>query len=93
MSAWATESVEAAIRDAVRVERRRQDELWGEVHPDKVGRDPGTWLAILMEEVGEASKETIEDGSGLVTELVQVAAVCEAWLLALMCGGPTTVAK
>lgn len=35
-------------------ERKRQDAKWGEQN-----HDPITWLAILMEEVGETAKEAL----------------------------------
>lgn len=59
-------------------ERERQDKKWG------VQRHPhGTWLAILMEEVGEVAEamqkglvsEKPTDADDLYKELVQVAAV------------------
>lgn len=36
----------------IKKERERQDQLWG-----KQNHEPLLWLSILMEEVGEASKE------------------------------------
>jgi len=52
-------------------ERRRQDEKWGEQN-----HAPVKWLAILLEEAGEAAKAALENEYGLyVQELVQVAAV------------------
>ena len=70
-------------------ERESQDRKWGEQnHNDYV------WNAILTEEVGEVSKAILESrdsGIGLDAinvdelekELVQVAAVCVAWLEAI----------
>ena len=60
---------------AVRDERIRQDKKWGEQnHRDS------TWLAILVEEVGEAAKAILEkDGDDLEKEIIQVAAVAVAW--------------
>ena len=43
------------VFDAVRKERIRQDAKWGEQN-----HAPMEWLPILMEEVGEASKEALE---------------------------------
>lgn len=59
---------------SVLAERQRQDAKWGEQnHP------PGTWLVILMEEVGEASQAVLEmDWNSYREEMVQVAAVALA---------------
>ena len=68
---------------AIEAERERQDNKF-----------PGQWLgkmtyglrlAILTEEVGEVARAILEQGADsrgqdLETELVQVAAVCVAWL-------------
>ena len=57
-------------------ERQRQDAKWGK------GRNLTlrTWLAILMEEVGEVAKGSLEHDPRqlVVEELVQVAAVAQA---------------
>ena len=61
-------------------ERKRQDEKWN--------RAPGEWLAfsadkhlVLAEEAGEVAKAILEyDAVNLREELIQVAAVCVAWL-------------
>lgn len=62
-------------------ERDRQDRKWGDQShlPDLM------WMAILMEEVGEAAKEIIDGrpDNNLEEELVQVGAVVTAWLEAL----------
>lgn len=65
----------------IRCERARQDEKWGEQnHEDE------TWLAILMEEVGELAEAILHRrfGGGKAShrnkELVQVAAVAIAWM-------------
>ena len=58
-------------------ERLAQDEKWGvEDHPDL------RWLGILMEEVGEAAKDIIENNhpKDLTKEIIQIATVCVAWL-------------
>ncbi|KKN08330.1 hypothetical protein LCGC14_1057930 [marine sediment metagenome] len=58
-------------------ERQRQDEKWG------TQRHGGNlWLTILVEEVGEISRVLLEDlGPNLLRrELIQVAAVCRAWV-------------
>ena len=66
--------------DAINEERQAQDDKWGTSQ-----HDDSTWLAILVEEVGEASKEVLCGGSRnraaeLRDELIQVAAVAIAWL-------------
>lgn len=62
-------------------ERQRQDAKWGEQnHSDEL------WLAIVTEELGEASKAILEQrfGGGVLddirVELLQAAAVMAAWL-------------
>lgn len=52
------------ILDEVLVERRRQDEKWGpQDHSDY------KWLAILQEEIGEASEALLEaDATGQLAE-------------------------
>lgn len=71
------------VLDLVRNERYRQHEKWGEQeHQDAL------WLAILMEEVGEAAKAALDSRPGSQTgsdtrehyeeELIQVAAVAVA---------------
>lgn len=58
-------------------ERARQDTKWGEQNHDDL-----TWLAILMEEVGELATEINdkEPGEKRYAELTQIAAVAVAWL-------------
>ena len=69
-------TTQAMILDAIRAERQRQDDKWGEQN-----HSPADWLAILGEEVGEANKAYVEwkfnqgPAADLETELVQVAAV------------------
>lgn len=58
-------------------ERKFQNEKWGS------GRalTARTWAAILFEEAGEVAKATLEhDEDNLKDEIIQVAAVCVAWL-------------
>lgn len=58
-------------------ERARQDAKWGvQNHADIY------WLGILMEEVGEAAKEIIEDDRRVYVmhEVTQICAVALAWL-------------
>jgi NTP pyrophosphatase (non-canonical NTP hydrolase) len=65
------------IIDAIKLERIRQDNKWGTPRdlPDR------TWLTILVEEVGEIAKATLEhDETNLREEIIQVAAVCISWL-------------
>ena len=58
------------------VERERQYQKWG-----RSSHSFGAWLAILMEEVGEAAKAGLEDRyDELHKELIQCAAVLVAWL-------------
>ena len=74
-------SIRDAVLNQVDNERLKQDAMWG-----KQRHDRGTWLAILMEEVGEVAqamqvnqswgKKT--DAGDLYAELVQVAAVAVA---------------
>ena len=60
--------------DEIKSERRRQDEKWGEQN-----HEPLYWISILVEEVGEAAKEVLENKySNYRKELVQCAAVCVA---------------
>ena len=61
------------FQEMLAAERERQEEKWGYQQ-----HDDGVWMLILTEEVGEAGKAALEDGD-LVNELVQVAAVAQAW--------------
>jgi hypothetical protein len=63
----------------VDLERDEQDAKWS---PPPRDISWGTWLAVLMEEVGEAAKEVVEhdDGPNLMEELIHVAAVAHAWI-------------
>ena len=70
-----------ALEDVIQ-ERARQDTKWGEQN-----HAPEVWLTILMEEVGEASKEMLKTNfsyhrelKSLRSELVQVAAVAVAMI-------------
>lgn len=63
---------------AVLEERDRQDAKWG---TDFSGRNHAFWLAILMEEIGEAAQAYLEQEQELLrTELIQSAAVIFSWL-------------
>lgn len=65
------------IFESIRNERKRQDDKWG------ADRDLNNyeWLAILMEEVGEASQDSL---NGYILrlrgELIQSASVIVAWI-------------
>ena len=62
------------ILDEISQERKNQDQKWGEQNHHPVG-----WLAILMEEVGEASKAALTRDFVLYrSEMIQVAAVAVA---------------
>ena len=64
------------ISKLIAKERKRQDDKWG---ADRDLND-GMWLAILVEEVGEASEAILKDLPTLKDEVIQVAAVAIAWL-------------
>ena len=74
-------SIRNAVLNQIVNERLKQDAMWG-----KQRHDRGTWLAILMEEVGEVAQAMQEgfthhkesDADNLYTELIQVAAVAVA---------------
>lgn len=71
-----------SVIQAVRMERLSQDERWG---PEQ-DHDSGTWLAILMEEVGEVANSLLsmkDPTKATEAELTQVAAVAVAWLEAI----------
>jgi len=69
-----------AVQDVV-TERVAQDKMWGQQN-----HEPGKWLLILMEEVGEWSQAVLDHGSKgapkehIREELVQVAAVALSML-------------
>ncbi len=72
-----------AILQAISAERDRQDELFPEQAPEHRAQRvyPHTMVSILVEEVGEVARATLEaDGAELRKELVQTAAVCVKWL-------------
>ena len=64
------------FNNLIEIEREAQDEKWGEQrHSDE------KWLAILLEELGEAAKAVLEKNEeGLLEETVQVAAVLQNWI-------------
>ena len=77
-----TTTMDAAVSD-IRAERQRQNLKWGEQN-----YDPFTYLAILMEEVGEFSQAALHQrfggdsdkncGNNLYKEAVHAAAVAQA---------------
>jgi len=79
--------------DSVLLERRAQDAQWGPIDETKVRRDPAHWLAILMEEVGEAAQAGLQGPmrQDLIEEVTQLTAVGLAWLEALSMGGPLKI--
>lgn len=59
-------------------ERTRQDQKWGPLPRNLPWK---TWLAILLEEVGEVAKALLEhDDVELSKECIQCAAVIAAWM-------------
>ena len=70
----ALERKETVALSNVLYERKRQDEKWGEQN-----HNPYKWIAILLEELGEASKDLLENERiKYRDEMVQVAAVALA---------------
>jgi len=75
--------MEVVLAD-VRKERRSQESKWG-----RQSHNVFVWLAILGEEIGEASEAALEhrlnraDGENVRDELIQVAAVAVAMVEAL----------
>lgn len=65
-----------AFQDLIQMEREAQIAKWGpQEHPDE------RWGMILLEEAGEVAKAVLEkNDSALLQEMVQVAAVLEAWI-------------
>lgn len=83
-----------SVVDEILAERTRQDKLAAANDGWQVQSDPATdtayRLGVLGEEIGEVNKETLEmlvgehnDVSRIRTELVQAAAVCLGWILAI----------
>lgn len=65
------------VLQAIREERRRQDERWGSPNTNPLP----VWQLVLSEEVGEVARAVLQgDRYGLREELVQVAAAVVAWL-------------
>ena len=65
-----------AFNDLIQIERNAQDAKWSEQrHSDE------KWLAIILEELGEAAKAVLENNEeALLEETVQVAALLQAWV-------------
>lgn len=74
---------QARVINDILLERKRQEWLKAEGRFQYTPADPqlddGERLAILVEEIGEIAK-AIQYGAGLRDELIQVAAVCAAWV-------------
>lgn len=67
------------ILQEIRDERQRQDDKWGVAAQRNL--PPYTWIAVLLEEVGEVARGALEkDYINYCDELIQVAAVCVAAL-------------
>ena len=80
----------AEIYDAISLERVHHRAMWDRKHPwgegDCSSLDvPETVKAVVLgEKCGEVARAVLErDDDALIRELVQVAAVCVAWLEAL----------
>lgn len=72
----------SAVMSSVRLERLAQEKKWGQQRHNVY-----KWLAILMEEVGEASEAALEgDTIEFCVEMTQVAAVAVSILEALRDG-------
>lgn len=73
--------VKEIVIESIKTERERQDALWG-----KQRHDYGTWLTILIEEVGEVAQAMQaqrnwgknSDKDDLYEELIHVSAVAAA---------------
>jgi hypothetical protein len=82
----------AEVLELVAAERDRQRVKWATPHGWGRGDcstldppDDRVKLAVLAEEFGEVARALLEhDRDGLAAELVQVAAVCVAWLEAVL---------
>ena len=72
---------QAEVFELIVRERERQDAKWGWPNAGLAGTNIDRKNTILGEEVGEVARAILEgDDAGLEAELVQVAAVCVAWL-------------
>lgn len=80
----------AEIGAAVAAERDRQRTIWGGRHDwgegdcSSLAVAPAVKATVLAEECGEVARAVLDrDEDGLRRELVQVAAICTAWLESL----------
>ena len=65
-----------AFNDLIEMERNAQDAKWGEQNHSNE-----KWANIALEELGEVAKAVIEnDDVALMPEIVQLAAVLQAWM-------------
>lgn len=78
------------IDQLITTERAWQASLWNRSHAWGYGDcsshavEPMTKVAVLTEEVGEVARAVLEkDDAAVMRELVQIAAVCVAWLEAM----------
>ncbi len=67
------------ILDEIQEERNRQELKWGADREQHFLY----WLAILVEEVGEVSKDLLDSDGSARDELIQVAAVAVAFIEAI----------
>lgn len=68
---------------AIIAERHQQDQKWGRIE-SRLGKTDENWIAILGEELGECCQDVdLGDSGNLKKELIQVAAVCVAFLEAM----------
>lgn len=66
---------------SIKAERQRQDAKWGWPNEGLAGGNLDKKVSILAEEFGEVAHAVLEgDTDNLRDELIQVAAVCVAWL-------------
>jgi NTP pyrophosphatase (non-canonical NTP hydrolase) len=66
------------IFELIRQERKRQDKKWGKI-PRELNIHK--WMSVLTEEVGEVAESLLKrEDENTKIELVQVAAVCVAFL-------------
>jgi len=73
------------------IQRKVQDERAYQVKKFKhQHKHPFVWLGAAIEEAGECSKAILEDQpeKNLAVEIIQVMAVCQAWLEDMVAGLP-----
>lgn len=83
---WENSVWNEVLAERVRAHRKHGDDS---IESSAVGDLP--MLAILVEEIGEVAHALTYDGptEGLADELIQVMAVCSAWLDKVREGGPS----